>query len=757
MALARTPGDTLGRRAIPVLFILGVLLLLPSLFWPGRTDYHWLKLLALEAGAVGLLLLMTSRASFSREAAARVLRTGPNLAILLFLAWCGFTYLDSPYQSYALPQLLQLAAGVVVYFAIVYQLPNRAHLRSLLTGVVGGVVLAVLVSVLVIKWQSIGRLPSALGHSQLFAAFLVVTLPFVVVAAVIEESAVRRALAQVGLLLGLVALLLAQSRSGWIAGTVGIGVLSVLAARASLGSRRSRALPWSYVVVPALAIVVSIGTYLQVSGQSRVLLARAQTLQNPGADQNWRWRNEMRVAAGQMFLSSPVQGWGIGSFPYYASFMGVAALPAPAVRVVGPSLGEMAHNQYAQQLAETGFVGLALYLAILVGFFLRCGRRLRHEESHSRKWLRIGAMSAVAAQAVDAIANPAWQFGDVGLFFWLALGIGVAASRGREERELAHIPNRVRPLGTPLRLGWGIAQLGMAALLITTIGQANAAPGHRGGGPTPSGVIGPRDYARVVGCELLGPQTLNVGQCGSYRLLVTFEETGTGDRFTVDVTGPATTFIIGGDPGCLEAGAGVGEFCVPTSAVPPCTGTLTAIFLAGNQEFSCTANINIRGISGDGNGGGDGGGGSGAIIAGIAGAGLLFFLLGRRKKKKGGDGGEEEEEPRDSPSSVSLPAYERITAIRTEPEALTIRPGENQEAKVIRVFVQLDGKRTWYEVTNDRDTDFRVADKGVELVGDWDEAAQYRITRDQARRGPMKVIASFRGAEAVTKVSFRVP
>ena len=44
-------------------------------------------------------------------------------------------------------------------------------------------------------------------------------------------------------------------------------------------------------------------------------------------------------------------------------------------------------------------------------------------------------MAAIAAQMVDAFGNPGWQFSEVGVFFWLVLGIGVAASRPRAERE----------------------------------------------------------------------------------------------------------------------------------------------------------------------------------------------------------------------------------------------------------------------------------------------------------------------------------
>src|SRR5438552_5494956 len=39
--------------------------------------------------------------------------------------------------------------------------------------------------------------------------------------------------------------------------------------------------------------------------------------------------------------------------------------------------------------------------------------------------------AAVAAQCVDALANPGWHFGDVAPVFWTLMGLGVAATAPR--------------------------------------------------------------------------------------------------------------------------------------------------------------------------------------------------------------------------------------------------------------------------------------------------------------------------------------
>jgi hypothetical protein len=45
-----------------------------------------------------------------------------------------------------------------------------------------------------------------------------------------------------------------------------------------------------------------------------------------------------------------------------------------------------------------------------------------------RQRLLMGGLAALAGQAVDAFANPAWQFGEITIYLWVILGLVVSAS-----------------------------------------------------------------------------------------------------------------------------------------------------------------------------------------------------------------------------------------------------------------------------------------------------------------------------------------
>jgi O-antigen ligase len=91
----------------------------------------------------------------------------------------------------------------------------------------------------------------------------------------------------------------------------------------------------------------------------------------------------------------------------------------------------MAHNFWLQTAAEQGLVGVSLFAAIIVTFLVAGLRRLRHLHGGIRRSLLLASLAGMVGFCIDAISNPAWQYAQVSIFFWLLLGLGVAAMRPR--------------------------------------------------------------------------------------------------------------------------------------------------------------------------------------------------------------------------------------------------------------------------------------------------------------------------------------
>lgn len=803
MAIARSSRGDLGRKAMFAL-VASLVILVPSLVWPGRPDVASYKPLLIQAAALGLLVLMTTRASWSRESLARFVRTGPNLPILLFLAWGLISYLGSPHKAYGLQVLLQLAGGAVIYFALTYRLSARRDLQKLVGGLIATVVLSVLLGCVLFAQSPGGRIASAFGNSQLFASFLVVMLPLLLVASQADDNGARRSAAQFGMILAVAALLLTQNRSAWLGAVVGLVILGILAAKNATGNR-GLARHRHQILVPGLVIVGAIALFFVFSGSFASFLERASSLQSTGTDKTWAWRLDMWKAAWTMWLKSPLEGWGLGSFPLFANYLGAPSLPMAPTRM--PSMGEMAHNQYVTLLAETGLIGFLLYASILVGFFTWCGRALRETTSHTRKWILMGTMAAIGAQMVDAFANPAWQFAEVNLFFWLMLGLGVAASRPRAEREAEERVTAPQPAAAwrPSRVGLALAQLALVGCVVFATTRAYAENGGVGAQLVPPG------YALLLDCEVVlvnippqGIQAPPIGtpapNCYQYQVFARFQFPD-NSIVTSDVTNdPETSVVLLDDPvlgvpGCaffIQKPAN-GQFCIPESIPDSCVAAgagflLRATFNAPGintpvvQTTTCEVPFQLSTVRGfppippppPGPGGGDDSS-IGLIIGAIAGVGLLGFLLAGRRKKgghggggdegpskggddKGGGGDSKSDGGGGQASAGSLPSYQSVSAIRTEPPQLTV--GVNQPTDM-RVLVQLDGKPEWHDVTDHPDTDLSLRNPAARRVGGTVEGGRemdrYVIRRDNLDSNPLAVRASFRGVTIETPVSIDAP
>src|SRR5207244_1321590 len=75
---------------------------------------------------------------------------------------------------------------------------------------------------------------------------------------------------------------------------------------------------------------------------------------------SFHWRTEAWTAAYKMFRQRPLMGWGLGSFALFGDRFGAPSFSTAVRAGLPPSLGETAHNQYVQMLAEMGLIGLLL-------------------------------------------------------------------------------------------------------------------------------------------------------------------------------------------------------------------------------------------------------------------------------------------------------------------------------------------------------------------------------------------------------------
>jgi O-antigen ligase len=179
-------------------------------------------------------------------------------------------------------------------------------------------------------------------------------------------------------------------------------------------------------------VAAALGYFLVASQQSDLVRGRAQTLTTTvlsGQDESFQWRLNTWHAALTMLHRKPIFGWGVGSYPLYEQRFTHQGDTEDAVLAGAAHIGDETHDSYLQLAVELGVPGLLLWLLTLTSAFWNGVRALPSLPTGSvGQWVLIGGLSALAGQAIDALADPAWQFGEVAASLWVVLGLVVAES-----------------------------------------------------------------------------------------------------------------------------------------------------------------------------------------------------------------------------------------------------------------------------------------------------------------------------------------
>lgn len=405
----------------------------------GSVQWHGAQAVCVEAGAVLLLTLLLRRpwplASLRlpalRQVQASLLARLPLLLLTLLLLWGLISCLILP-TSFAVQGVLLLGVGVLVAGVSAAAATSPSRVLFAAASVVAPAVLVALTGLAQIgagKAVAVG----VLQDHQLFGAFLLLPIPICLALSLAPGPLAQRLGGQVALLICAAGLWESQNRSAWAGAAVSLAVFAGLFAsaaskrRAAAGRRKS----WKSVLVPALLGVVAVAGFALISPNQDTLFARMRPTDPVmhGSDESLRWRKIVWLGTRRMIAEKPLAGWGVGSFPALHEPWTHTGHPADVVLGQGPSLEDEAHDSYLQIWAEAGIIGLLLWLGAffsLIGSGTASLRRLKR--GSLEQWILIGGLSATIGQMTDALANPAWQFGNLLLPLWIVFGLILALS-----------------------------------------------------------------------------------------------------------------------------------------------------------------------------------------------------------------------------------------------------------------------------------------------------------------------------------------
>ena len=329
-----------------------------------------------------------------------------------------------------------------------------------------------------------GNIFSTFGNPNHLGGYLAIIFPVVVVLGLGAKRWYWRVAGGVVGVVLIVEVVRTVARGAWVAVVVAVLVLAAFVAP----ELRRRAPAIVGGAVGALVVVV-VG--LAAFGHRFLAQPLSSLFQSGGGTSIWQrvqiWRTALHIA-----LKNPIAGIGPDNFallyPKYQSAAWVKALGATY-------LVNGAHDIFMNVLANQGFVGLALFLAILAAIALRCvgaWRRCRATErgestdiaaKERARSVRV-TLGVVSASITAYLVQASFNVQQVGLSFafWLLVGLLAVLSRAagvpatlQPAALLSREPNSpmVRreaeprhPEPSPLSVPW---QTGLAALLVIAV------------------------------------------------------------------------------------------------------------------------------------------------------------------------------------------------------------------------------------------------------------------------------------------------
>lgn len=400
VALAYAP---LALLCLPIAICLWV----PVIFFEGLPG-------ATNAPEAGLLLLIIGWLAMLRPEPriGRILRAHWRvlLAIGLFCTWAAITLLWAPDRQRGLEAMLSYLEVVVIYVIVLTALASTRWIRLLMLCFALGVAASVTIGLvgggaLGGALYEDGRLKGGMSDPNYLALVIVAALAMIGGLLPSIRTLLGRWMMST-LLVGL--LLVGLSATGSRGGLIG-------AAAAVLGAlwlQRGRRLPVVALLCAALAVG---GTWFTLNPQA---LERMTTDKYGGSGRADLWQLAWREAQ-----DHPLRGVGLDNF---------AAAATPYLREPGLlqgvkhiERGQEAHNLYLGLLAETGIIGLLLYLVIPLSS-LRAAVVAGHRFEAAGDHVAAALARGVAIACIGSLAAAVFLPGAADKRLWVLYALGPA-------------------------------------------------------------------------------------------------------------------------------------------------------------------------------------------------------------------------------------------------------------------------------------------------------------------------------------------
>jgi O-antigen ligase len=366
---------------------------------------------------VGLLLALAWLGTVATQPDAKrdFLRVHPRIsaALLLFLAWNGLSFAWSEHPAAALDALSRFGLNAILFFIVFTAIRTERDVLRVFWAFIAGASLATVIAVLSgagpTPYGQAARISSSSDNANELAAVLVAGAALATGLALVSRRSPALRIGAFGAAsICLAGIVLTVSRSGLIA----LFVASI-AAVVFAGRWRPRVLALSGLVIGSAVIYFAF--FAPATARERVTTSEEG---GHGREDIWKigWR---------MVEAHPITGIGAGNF----------ANTTVHYLLVQPGLvrradfiidtPKVAHNAYLQAWAETGVIGLGLFLAVIIGLLACSLKAIWAFERDGNLLMEVLARAQLIA-TIGLLSSLFFSSDEYNKQLWLLLAMGPA-------------------------------------------------------------------------------------------------------------------------------------------------------------------------------------------------------------------------------------------------------------------------------------------------------------------------------------------
>ena len=341
-------------------------------------------------------------------------------AFVLYLAINAISLMGAGSAKFAAFDMVKIARGFLLFWVAANMIRDDETAKALPACFAA----FVLVETGVVVWDhytGIWQARATFEHKNLFAFSMNMVLPFLFARALIQK---RRSLPYLALFLGgAVAVILSRSRTAWGTMVLAGGIVVALSFLATWKRRADGRISRMVVILGAMLVAaIPLGAKL-ADGVIERWGDSAEASMDFRAINN---RIALELASENLL--------GVGPNNY------VKKLDDRIAEDLNPVDRIVAHNAYLLVAAELGWVGLAVFVAMLLSFAHLAWRTYRKSQSLAGLYVSVGAFAAIVASMVHGLMESHGFFDRHSYFVWcLMMGVTIGAAQREGVARLSFI------------------------------------------------------------------------------------------------------------------------------------------------------------------------------------------------------------------------------------------------------------------------------------------------------------------------------